>query len=81
MKILNFKFDNSYKYQIIKLITKSLEKMYSIIIYIFKNIIHLTFVEFYLISITYIKIYNLILLLFVILFSKYSKCSKYLYKL
>lgn len=76
MKILNFKFDNSYKYQIIKLITKSLEKMYSIIIYIFKNIIHLTFVEFYLISITYIKIYNLILLLFVILF-----CSKYLYKL
>lgn len=72
MKILNFKFDNSYKYQIIKLITKSLEKMYSIIIYIFKNIIHLTFVEFYLISITYIKIYNLILLLF---------CSKYLYKL
>lgn len=76
MKILNFKFDNSYKYQIIKLIRKSLEKMYSIIIYIFKNIIHLTFVEFYLISITYIKIYNLILLLFVILF-----CSKYLYKL
>lgn len=76
MKILNFKFDNSYKYQIIKLITKSLEKMYSIIIYIFKNIIHLTFVEFYLISITYIKIYNLILLLFVTLF-----CSKYLYKL
>lgn len=76
MKILNFKFDNSYKYQIIKLITKSLEKMYSIIIYIFKNIIHLTFVEFYLISIIYIKIYNLILLLFVILF-----CSKYLYKL
>lgn len=72
MKILNFKFDNSYKYQIIKLITKSLEKMYSIIIYIFKNIIHLTFVEFYLISIIYIKIYNLILLLF---------CSKYLYKL
>lgn len=72
MKILNFKFDNSYKYQIIKLIRKSLEKMYSIIIYIFKNIIHLTFVEFYLISITYIKIYNLILLLF---------CSKYLYKL
>lgn len=72
MKILNFKFDNSYKYQIIKLITKSLEKIYSIIIYIFKNIIHLTFVEFYLISITYIKIYNLILLLF---------CSKYLYKL
>lgn len=44
MKILNFKFDNSYKYQIIKLIRKSLEKMYSIIIYIFKNIIHLTFV-------------------------------------
>lgn len=76
MKILNFKFDNSYKYQIIKLITKSLEKMYSIIIYIFKNIIHLTFVEFYLISITYIKIYNLILLLFVTLFY-----SKYLYKL
>lgn len=76
MKILNFKFDNSYKYQIIKLIRKSLEKMYSIIIYIFKNIIHLTFVEFYLISITYIKIYNLILLLFVTLF-----CSKYLYKL
>lgn len=76
MKILNFKFDNSYKYQIIKLIKKSLEKMYSIIIYIFKNIIHLTFVEFYLISITYIKIYNLILLLFVTLF-----CSKYLYKL
>lgn len=76
MKILNFKFDNSYKYQIIKLITKSLEKIYSIIIYIFKNIIHLTFVEFYLISITYIKIYNLILLLFVTLF-----CSKYLYKL
>lgn len=72
MKILNFKFDNSYKYQIIKLIRKSLEKMYSIIIYIFKNIIHLTFVEFYLIPITYIKIYNLILLLF---------CSKYLYKL
>lgn len=76
MKILNFKFDNSYKYQIIKLITKSLEKMYSIIIYIFKNIIHLTFVEFYLISIIYIKIYNLILLLFVTLFY-----SKYLYKL
>lgn len=76
MKILNFKFDNSYKYQIIKLITKSLEKIYSIIIYIFKNIIHLTFVEFYLISITYIKIYNLILLLFVTLFY-----SKYLYKL
>lgn len=76
MKILNFKFDNSYKYQIIKLIRKSLEKMYSIIIYIFKNIIHLTFVKFYLISITYIKIYNLILLLFVTLF-----CSKYLYKL
>lgn len=76
MKILNFKFDNSQKYQIIKLITKSLEKMYSIIMYIFKNIIHLTFVEFYLISITYIKIYNLILLLFVTLF-----CSKYLYKL
>lgn len=76
MKILNFKFDNSYKYQIIKLIRKSLEKMYSIIIYIFKNIIHLTFVEFYLISIIYIKIYNLILLLFVTLFY-----SKYLYKL